>query len=193
MKYIKRFVLLSAFISLILCLTTINDTYGKYREEVTSTSDMNIARWLILVNNHDIRSQTNVNSIITPIFEGTNDIKNGVIAPTSVGYFDVVIDSSNTDVSFNYEISTGVNENSAVKDLIVTGYSINDGEVINSDNSMVISNSIRYTDHVSQTKVRVYLKWDDSENNVMDNTADTNATLEGNALLNVNLKFIQEV
>lgn len=52
---------------------------------------------------------------------------------------------------------------------------------------------INYNDNITSRLIRVYIKWDDSENSNMNNLADTQATLAGNnaSLLNVTVSFIQ--
>ena len=154
---------------------------------------MNVARWRILVNNKDIREGSTTNAIITPVFEGNEHIANGIIAPTSEGYFDLVIDATEADVSFKYSINFSVNNNSSVTDLIATKYSINNGEFIYLDrDNQSISNQVLQVNNTNPINIRVYVLWDDGENATMDNTADTEATKNNNtAKMDVNLSFTQ--
>ena len=96
-------------------------TYSKYVTGTTGNADVRIARWKIRVNNQDVINNYNISSLIQPVFPGNTNIASGVIAPTAEGYFDIVIDGTNTDVSFNYEITTSENEDSAVSDLVLSG------------------------------------------------------------------------
>lgn len=190
---IKKFRLLIAFISLLMCLTFIQDTYAKYVNNVNGEANLTIARWKILVNNEDITTGSLAQEVITPVFSGTDYIKSDVIAPTSTGYFDIIIDAKDTDVSFNYTITANASLESSVTDLVTTGYSINDGEVINFENyNENITGTIDYNT-TDITTIRVYVMWNDSDSNNMDNNADTIAatTEESKALLNVSLSFIQ--
>lgn len=190
---IKKFRLLIAFISLLMCLTFIQDTYAKYVNNVNGEANLSIARWKILVNNEDITTGSLAQEVITPVFSGTDYIKSDVIAPTSTGYFDIIIDAKDTDVSFNYTITVNTSSESSVTDLVTTGYSINDGEVINFENyNENITGTIDYNT-IDITTIRVYVMWNDSDSNNMDNNADTIAatTEESKALLNVSLSFIQ--
>src|SRR5574344_2095381 len=127
---IKKFRLLIAFISLLICMTFIQETYAIYVNNVDGNAEMTIARWKIIVNNQDITNGSLANATITPVFAGNTNIKANVIAPTSTGYFDIVIDGTNTDVTFNYTISCAPNENSNVTDLVTTGYSIDGGNIV---------------------------------------------------------------
>lgn len=193
MYYIKRITLLMACFSLLFTIVTINKTYAKYKTDISGESNLNVARWRILVNNQDIRNNSDTKAIITPTLMENENIKEGVIAPTSVGYFDIIIDCSAADVSFSYEIGTAVNATSSVNDIVVTGYSIDNGEIIAIDNDSVISNNVYNRDNVSTITLRVYIKWDDSDTASMNNEADTAATKAENSLakLDVSLSFKQ--
>ena len=130
----KRFVVLLAFISLFLCVITLQDTYAKYTSMVNETTNIAIARWRILVNDFDIRSNSSTSNLITPVFAGTANIASGVIAPTATGYFDIVVDSTGTDLSFAYNISIANTENSLVQDIVVTRATLNGTDVTITNN-----------------------------------------------------------
>ena len=191
--YRKYFVFVMAFLSFVLCIFFIEESYAKYVTATSENAEINVARWRILVNNNDIRDNNSTNTTITPIFLGSEHIASGIIAPTSEGYFDLIIDATAADVSFKYNINFSVNENSAVSDLVVSKYSINDGAEINlpADNQS-IENTVLYSNNTSPISIRVYVLWNDGEGSTMDNEADTNATKDGTkAMMDVNLSFTQ--
>lgn len=190
---IKKWHLVLAICALILCITQIQQTYAKYLDTKEGDTDFTIAKWKILVNQQDITEASTMSSLITPVYIENEHIKEGVIAPGREGYFDLVIDSSNTEVSFRYDISVTSSENSSVNDLIITGYSLNDSEIIPvSDQLNNLSNVIYYTDTSKENKIRIYFKWRDGTGENMNNEADTNASIQGvNAKLKVNITFTQ--
>lgn len=190
---IKKWHLVLAICALILCITQIQQTYAKYLDTKEGDTDFTIAKWKILVNQQDITEASTMSSLITPVYIENEHIKEGVIAPGREGYFDLVIDSSNTEVSFRYDISVTSSENSSVNDLIITGYSLNDSEIIPvSDQLNNLSNVINYTDTNKENKIRIYFKWRDGTGENMNNEADTNASIQGvNAKLKVNITFTQ--
>ncbi len=190
---IKKWHLVLAICALILCITQIQQTYAKYLDTKEGDTDFTIAKWKILVNQQDITEASTMSSLITPVYIENEHIKEGVIAPGREGYFDLVIDSSNTEVSFRYDISVTSSENSSVNDLIITGYSLNDSEIIPvSDQLNNLSNVIYYTDTNKENKIRIYFKWRDGTGENMNNEADTNASIQGvNAKLKVNITFTQ--
>lgn len=190
---IKKWHLVLAICALILCITQIQQTYAKYLDTKEGDTDFTIAKWKILVNQQDITEASTMSSLINPVYIENEHMKEGVIAPGREGYFDLVIDSSNTEVSFRYDISVTSSENSSVNDLIITGYSLNDSEIIPvSDQLNNLSNVIYYTDTSKENKIRIYFKWRDGTGENMNNEADTNASIQGvNAKLKANITFTQ--
>lgn len=193
MKNYKKIVILIILILIAILVFFLIQIFAKYLTSASGDTSMNVARWNILVNNISIKNNTDISNTLTPVFPGNENIASGIIAPTAEGYFDLNFDFSSADVSFQYEISTTVNENSSVKDLVTTGYSVDDGEKINFDEvNLPIKNTINLADNIKTQKIRIYVKWNDDENASMDNSADTIATTSENpALLNVNISFTQ--
>lgn len=191
---IKRLILL-VVLSIILCLFFVQESLAKYITAADETANISIARWKILVNDEDIRDENAVNTVINPVFLGNDNIAENIIAPTSEGYFDLIIDAREADVSFKYKISMSVNQNSSVKDLVATKYVVNGGEPITMDiNNQTIENTVLYGNNNSTINIRVYIVWNDGDGSLMDNSADTLATTSGNsAMMNVSLNFTQVV
>lgn len=182
-----------AVIALVFCITQIQQTYAKYVDTKEGDTNFTVAKWKILVNNQDITEAATMSSLINPVYVQNDNVAEGVIAPGSEGYFDLVIDASKTEVSFQYNVSVTTSENSSVKDLIITGYTLNDGTLIPVDSELNnISNTVYYYSENKVNSLRVYFKWLDGDGESMDNSADTEASLSNNsAKLKVNLSFIQ--
>lgn len=196
MSLYKKFILFLAFVSACFCVFVIADTYAKYSTSATQITNIPIARWNIKVNNVSIKNGQSLSSVIVPVFPGNEHIADGIIAPTAEGYFDLDLDFSSADVSFSYTISMSPNENSSVTDLVITGYSVDDGEITPFDSSTgnTLTDNIYYTDNIDARKIRVYIKWDDDINTAtMDNVADTAATFDSSngALLDITASFVQ--
>lgn len=191
----KKKLILLVVLSIILCLFFVQESLAKYITAADETANISIARWKILVNDEDIRDENAVNTVINPVFLGNDNIAENIIAPTSEGYFDLIIDAREADVSFKYKISMSVNQNSSVKDLVATKYVVNGGEPITMDiNNQTIENTVLYGNNNSTINIRVYIVWNDGDGSLMDNSADTLATTSGNfAMMNVSLNFAQVV
>ena len=193
MKNYKKFILLITLILILTLILVLIQIFAKYLTSASGDATMTVARWNILVNDLSIKENTDISNTLAPVFPGNGNIADGIIAPTAEGYFDLNFDFSDADVSFKYEITTTVDENSRVKDLVTTGYSIDDGEKIVFDelNSPIID-TILLTDEIDTQKIRVYVKWNDDETATMDNEADTIATTSDTpALLHVSISFTQ--
>ena len=192
-KIKRTYLYVLAFLSLVCSLFTIKETYSKYTSSATGDANISIARWEIAINDQNILSNNSITNTINPIFLGNENTNDGVIAPKSEGYFDIVIDTTNVDVSYEYTVNINVDEDSAVKDLIVTGYSINSNPIVEIyNNSTTIKNTVLKNSNTKIINLRVYIMWDDSEDSSMDNAEDTLASLGGeNAILDVTLSFVQ--
>lgn len=180
----KRFRILLLFISLSLSLSLMSNTYSRYIANTVGDLEVVFAKWQILVNDTDI-TNNNVSSIsLVPVLEENENIKKNTIAPSSKGYFDIIVDPSNVDVSFDYSIELDY-ENENIPDLIVTKYAILDNEYSDGDqidlinlNGNVIDGSLNYNNEVENFKhlpftVRVYFEWYEGEDEIMDDDADT--------------------
>jgi len=193
----KKFKLFIAFLALFICISQLKDTYAKYLEAKEGNTDFTIANWKIVVNDKDISEGSTMSSLITPVYVANQNIASGVIAPSSEGYFDLNLDYTNVDVSFKYEISIETAQESAVSDLVITGYSINGGDKITvSDFSTPLTDTISLSDAVRTRSMRIFIMWnDDPDTSSMNNIDDTSSTLQAtnSAILNVKIALTQVV
>lgn len=187
----KMLLIILCFLSLLTSLCMINETYAKYVSTATNTTSSSIARWKVVVNNDDITLGSTSNNLITPIFPGTSDIAANVIAPNSEGYFDIVLDCSDIDVSFKYTITVNPNPSSPVSELVATGYMINGGERIEFGSSPTIENHVSYSSLEKTVNIRVFVLWND-DLELMTNAEDTDATVNNQkGMLDVTINVIQ--
>lgn len=163
--------------------------YAKYRKKVIQTVGISLARWDIKLNSESIAGKETISSTVIPVFEANDYMAEGVIAPGASGYFDIEIDASDVDVSFNYSLTVSVADQETYPDIVAYGYIIdpdNNSEILNISEDGISGEVVHNT---SSTKLRIYIKWDDSSENVMDNAADT-ALAISNATLGMKASFI---
>ena len=190
LKQHYRFIV--AFISLLLLLSFIQDTYAKYSTNASATTDITIAGWNILINNSDITNESDFSNAITPIFPGTTHIASNVLAPLSEGYFDIEVNATDVDVSFVETITLNHGLDNTITDLIISGYSIDGGTKINfGTGAKTITNDFLLTDARIRT-YRIYVNWLDGTGETMDNEDDTEAVKAGEASISVNANFVQK-
>ena len=189
----QKIKIIIAITSLIICITQISQTYAKYIESKEGDTAFTVAGWKILINNQDITTGAELSSLINPVYENNNNVATGVIAPGSEGYFDLEINATNTEVSFNYNISIMPSQQSAVSDLVVSAYKIGNGPITQVNNGLNnLTNTIHYNDSNKIVNLRIYFKWKEGEGEQMNNTADTNASInEGTGKLVVRAAFTQ--
>ncbi len=189
----KRINIFLALISLLLLITMVQNTYAKYVSSANANTNFTIATWAFSINRQDVLSSSNFSNTIKPIFVDNENIKPGVIAPTSEGYFDLLIDASGTDVSYTETITVANAANNKVTDLKITGYQVNGGDIVEFDEATnVISKDHLLSDTDKVNSYRIFIKWYDGEGENMDNQADTQASLKDTAKINVNVQFIQK-
>lgn len=182
-----------AFISLFALISMVQETYSKYNTSAFGDVAMSIARWQIKVNSQDVIQNSYITNTISPTIISNVHVKEGVMAPRSVAYFDLVLDYTNVDTSFDYNIVTSVPPDGAVTDLKVTGYSENGGSIVPVNGMLTnLMGQVLLTDVTRTKTIRIYTSWDDSASETMDNAADTEATLANKkAALNVLINFKQ--
>lgn len=183
MKLNKKIIVLLAFVSLLLSIVTVQDTYAKYVAHVDGTTDISIARWRILLNDFDVRNQLTSSNLITPVLNGNTYIASNVIAPTATGYFVVEIDASDTDVSFTYTITIENDDDTLVDDLEITNCYIN-GQQVNHNNG-TITGTVGVNDISKVKELYVYFQWNDGNGQTMDNEDDTLTTTAQDPLAKV--------
>lgn len=208
-----RIKIMLVFMSLALTVSLMSNTYSRYVADTTGSLEVQFAKWKILVNETDITSG-NVSSIeLTPVVDENENVAQNKLAPSSKGYFDIEIDPTDVEVSFDYEISLEVlNEN--IPDLLVTKYSLIKGDTDLDKDSIdridivdnVITGTMRYKNVASGSDevftfepftIRVYFEWVDNEEvSTMSDEADTQIGLNAeNYTLQIkaNIKFEQNL
>lgn len=107
-KKIRVIVLILIIFLLILILRT---TYSKYTNKATANIMQPIGKWIIKINNTDITAIDSNKNPINKTFEinsftwdTSTHVKDGKVAPGMKGKFEIIIDPTDTDTSFEYEI-----------------------------------------------------------------------------------------
>ncbi len=190
MKRFRKTFIFAALISLFYCVSLIQSTYAKYVTAATGTTNLTTAKWNIIVNNQDVTSNSNFSTSIVPTFNGTTNIKSGVIAPTATGSFDVTLDMSQVEVSVEYTITAAISNSNTVTDLKIVSYTIDNVETAytGSISDQVLLNSADKT-----VTITFNVEWveDASDGAVMNNLQDTQAAANGVAAVDVNINFVQ--
>jgi len=197
-----KFKLLIVLTLLGLSLSIMSSTYSRYVADTTGDIAMAFAKWQILVNNSDITNETSTSITIEPTILEDENVAQNKLAPTSSGYFDILIDPSNVQVSFNYKIEIIKDED--IPDLIIDKYAIIDNNTSETDESEIIYNDILNNeindsfsldeDNFEPFTIRVFFEWYDEEDNTMSDDDDTNLiTNKENFNITANITFEQKI
>ena len=87
----KRIRIILILLTLSVTLSFMSHTYSRYVVDTTGNVELSFARWQILVNDTDITEGTTNNIEITPVVEKNDNVKENTLAPSSKGYFDILI------------------------------------------------------------------------------------------------------
>ena len=145
---------------ILFCLVFVflfQEAYAKYRKYASVQVDNTVAKWNIKINNELIGNKTTLTNHIIPTVVNNNYVKNDVLAPGSLGYFDVDIDATDADVSFTYEINVAKYDIYTIEDLTIYAYSVDDFSTSTSVTNNIITGTIQH--NTASTKVRIYYKW----------------------------------
>ena len=181
---LKRIKIILILLVLSATLSFFSHTYSRYIADATSNLQVSFAKWQILVNENDITNGTTSNIELTPIIETATNIKANTIAPSSKGYFDILINPSNVEVSFDYKLTLELlNEN--MPDILISKYAILPDTYKETDKVTkldITNNEITGTfDFDNNTKnftfkpftIRVYFEWFEGTGETMNDEQDT--------------------
>lgn len=177
----KKLRLLVLFAALSVTLGFMSSTYSRYVADANGNIKIGFAKWQIKVNNNDITDNSISSINIIPVINENDNVAENTVAPSSSGYFDIVIDPTNVDVSFDYSISIELlNEN--MPDLVISEYAILDETYDEKDQITyeplmdgIIKDSFTYSEAGSYKPftIRVCFKWYEGVDEKMDDEMDT--------------------
>lgn len=166
-KSMKKVYVCFALILLVLTVFIILDTYGLFESKTSLNVQSNVGKWVILVNDTDITSGANTKFFVDEIIWNPSDnVKSGKLAPGVSGYFDIVIDPTDTDVSVRYDINFDFSEFENTNIVVTSIEEINNKTIVktgtNKYTGVIPLSEIK--NGVTNT-IRVNVKWDNNEDN----------------------------
>ena len=100
----KAIRLLLIILIIVLFLTILRSTYSKYVTSYDKQTGVGVLGWNIKVNNQKIVDNATFTNNLRVNLEPNEHIADNVIAPTQQGTVDLVLDSTGTQVPYQYEI-----------------------------------------------------------------------------------------
>ena len=144
-------------------------TYSLFESDAVSSASSNIAKWNIKINNSMItglpldQNQINIGSIN---WNSGGHVREGKAAPGSVGYFEIEIDPTDTQVSFIYELELDMsnidNEEFEIQSVIET----NNNTIVRTG-EYTYSGIIPLSDIVNNKthNIKISIIWNNNEQN----------------------------
>lgn len=173
-----RIIEILCVISLIITIFSIQRTYARYFEQVDTTYNTNIKRWLVKVNDKIVHEAETLNEVMEPIIVENENVNPDILVPGQTGYFEMLIDYTEVDVVFEYEFSIEQLNETPLEDFEIYGYEVIDEDDHTITETSEIKGIIDPTTEVNSAgekkrEIRVLFRWNDGEGSTMDNRADT--------------------
>lgn len=167
-------------------------SYSKYSSSASGSSKVDIATWNVKVNSEDITNSTTLIEKINFKTISNEYVAPNKLAPSSEGYFDIVLDTTSAEVAAHYTISIDLSSASSLGSVSLIGYddtitdfatestSVPSEENLSEINDNKIEGDILLDTDTNKGQVknfRVYLSWDDDESlNETQTTAGSSTT-----------------
>ena len=153
----KKRIFIVAIIFLIITLLVVLDTFALFETNGTASTEFEIGKWKIYVNDEDISVQQAI-TLDDFVYSSTSHTESGYFAPGMSATFDVEIDASESDVSVEYELTI---DDSSIADYDNIYFSITN----TATNQVITSSSysgVIYLSDVNRTiTLQVSINWDD--------------------------------
>jgi len=153
----SRIVALALFIALFTTLAVLK-TYALFETNSSADKELEIGRWDIKLNNIDV-VQTRTISLNNFIYTNGQHTESNYFAPGSSAYFDIIIDTSLSDVSVEYQLEI---DDTIIEDYDNINFSIENLSTHVVTNSNTYGGIIRLSDVSHIVSLRIYLTWSNS-------------------------------
>lgn len=155
-----------AFLSLLVTLWHIVSSFAIFESDIPFNINTPLAKWQILVNNINITGVENKFNVEAINWSENEFVLPGVAAPGLNGYFEVFIDPSSTEVSFEYEILIDFDElgNEEIKLVSVLD---KNGQLLDKTDGGTYKGLFLLSDieNGKQEKIRFNVIWENNEEN----------------------------
>lgn len=162
----KRKLIVVALILLSITILEITGTYALFETNASGQGNLEVGKWVIEVNGEDISVSQNI-TLDDFTYSQSSHTEDGYFAPGRMATFDLVIDTSKSDVSVAYELDI---DDSVLEDHPNISISILDTKTNQTINDNTYSGVILLGDPSRILTLRISLNWD---NQLTYDEADT--------------------
>jgi len=137
-------------------------TYGIFESNIFRDVNMKIATWEVEINGTVVTNEQKKFNMEDIKWNNSENVLEGKVAPGMDGYFDIVIDPKNTDVSIRYDITYDIDYLNEIN----TAFKVTKVEELNGY-ELVLTDKNTYTGIVDLESnkiytIRTYIKWEDN-------------------------------
>ena len=190
----SKFKVLIVIITLAFSLSIMSNTYSRYVADATGDVELTFAKWQILINNNDITNEETRTIAVTPTILANENVAANKLAPSSIGYYDIEIDPTNVETSFNYQVT--ISDIEEMPDLLITKYQIIiDGVTTEYEiENNTIEGTLNYGDEYFDVfTLRIFFDGDYEEGNTMIDEDDTTLSEQETISIETNITFEQKI
>lgn len=165
----KKVLVIVCFVLLIVLGYEVRDTYSLFESVGSGSVASDLAVWKIKVNDTDITKlveSSNSFDLGSFSWNSQNHVIEGKAAPGASGNFSILIDPTDTDVSFGYEVSLDFSEVGNLEFQLVSVKESNGGELIKTGDSSY-AGVVLLSDIKKGKSVRIDIEfvWNNNEEN----------------------------
>lgn len=99
----KKVLWVFALLCLLATVIVVQDAFGLFETNTTTTKDLEVGRWKIYLNGEDISLAETI-TLDDFVYTNPAHTESGYFAPGSSAEFEIEIDASETDVAIDYDI-----------------------------------------------------------------------------------------
>lgn len=165
----KIFLILIMSLAVLFTVYNIYDTYALLETDEIVSNDINTAKWNIKINDTLLGDTTSF--VVDGIKIEENDYtKENKLAPGLTGYFDILIDPTDTDVSIKYTISFDFSN--VPEGIDVLGVAETSGDTLIETDKNTYTNVLTLDDIKKEIKnnIRVNFSWNNLEDNNIEDS-----------------------
>ncbi len=187
----KYTMVLAPFFFLVMIIVV--GTYALFESQRTNTSNLEIAKWEIKVNDSLLSGSTSTFVIDNFVWSTSQYVMEGKAAPGLNGYFDIVIDPNDTDTSIRYDVTFDFSNLDSDQFTITEISEIDDKSVVQTG-EFTYSGIIPLASSVDgeTNTLRVYIEWINDENK-NDKDSELGKVLNNQLMIPVSVNITQYI
>ena len=182
---IKYKIMVMALFVLLITVFFIVETYALFETNANGNGELEIGKWVILLNNNDV-TETRTITLNDLVYVNGTHTENGYFAPGSQAYFDLEIDASNSDVSIAYQLDIDDSALDEYPNIYFTATNLDSGDTSNTDS---YNGLIRLSDSNRVHNIKITLMWD---NQLEYDESDT-SLIDKDLEFTITANFIQSI